>query len=88
LGNPRILVFDEATGALDYETERIIQNNMQLICKNRTVIIVAHRLSAVRHADRILAMDDGQVIEMGPHDELVARRGYYAHLVSLQNQGM
>jgi subfamily B ATP-binding cassette protein HlyB/CyaB len=88
LGNPRILVFDEATGALDYETERIIQNNMQLISKGRTVIIVAHRLSAVRHADRILAMDDGQVVEMGPHDELVARRGYYASLVLLQNQGM
>jgi subfamily B ATP-binding cassette protein HlyB/CyaB len=87
-GNPRILVFDEATGALDYETERIIQTNMQLISKDRTVIIVAHRLSAVRHADRILAMDNGQVVEMGRHDELLARRGYYASLVSLQNQGM
>lgn len=87
LGNPRILVFDEATGALDYETERIIRDNMQLISKGRTVIIVAHRLSAVRHADRILAMDDGRVVEMGRHDELVARRGYYASLVSLQNQG-
>jgi subfamily B ATP-binding cassette protein HlyB/CyaB len=88
LGNPRILVFDEATGALDYETERIIQTNMQLIGKDRTVIIVAHRLSAVRHADRILAMDNGEVVEMGRHDELVASRGYYANLVSLQNQGM
>jgi subfamily B ATP-binding cassette protein HlyB/CyaB len=86
LGNPRILVFDEATGALDYETERIIQNNMQSICKNRTVVIVAHRLSAVRHADRILAMDNGLVVEMGGHDELLARRGYYANLVALQNQ--
>jgi subfamily B ATP-binding cassette protein HlyB/CyaB len=88
LSNPRILVFDEATSSLDYETERIIQTNMQHIAKDRTVIIVAHRLSAVRHADRILAMDDGQVVEMGRHDELVARRGYYANLVSLQNQGM
>ena len=88
LTNPRILVFDEATGALDYETERVIQNNMQQITKDRTVIIVAHRLSAVRHADRILAMDNGQVVEMGRHDELLARRGYYANLVSLQNQGM
>jgi ATP-binding cassette, subfamily B, bacterial HlyB/CyaB len=87
LSNPRILVFDEATSALDYETERIIQSNMQMICKGRTVIIVAHRLSAVRNADRILAMDNGQVVEMGPHDELLARRGYYAKLVSLQNQG-
>jgi ATP-binding cassette, subfamily B, bacterial HlyB/CyaB len=88
LSNPRILVFDEATSSLDYETERIIQTNMQHIAKDRTVIIVAHRLSAVRHADRILAMDNGQVVEMGRHDELVARRGYYANLVALQNQGM
>jgi len=88
LSNPRILVFDEATSALDYETERIIQSNMQLISKDRTVIIVAHRLSAVRHADRILAMDNGRVVEMGPHDELISRRGYYANLVSLQNQGI
>jgi len=87
LSNPRILVFDEATGALDYETERVIQSNMKHIVSGRTVIIVAHRLSAVRHADRILAMDNGQVVESGHHDELVARRGYYANLVSLQNQG-
>jgi subfamily B ATP-binding cassette protein HlyB/CyaB len=87
LSDPRILVFDEATSALDYETERVIQTNMQLIGKNRTVIIVAHRLSAVRHADRILALDNGEVVEMGRHDELVARRGYYANLVALQNQG-
>lgn len=60
---------------------------MKLISNNRTVIVVAHRLSAVRHADRILAMDDGEVIEMGPHEELMARRGYYASLVSIQNQG-
>lgn len=85
LTNPRILVFDEATSALDYETERVVQTNMQQICKDRTVIIVAHRLSAVRHADRILAMDEGEVVEMGRHDELVARRGYYANLVALQN---
>ena len=87
LSDPRILVFDEATSALDYETERVIHSNMQLISNNRTVIIVAHRLSAVRHADRILAMDNGEVVEMGRHDELVARRGYYANLVALQNQG-
>jgi ATP-binding cassette, subfamily B, bacterial HlyB/CyaB len=86
LGDPKILVFDEATSALDYETERVIQSNMESIAKHRTVIIVAHRLSAVRHADRILAMDDGEVVEMGRHEELMAHRGYYANLVSLQNQ--
>ena len=86
LSNPRILVFDEATSALDYETERIINTNMQQIAKDRTVIIVAHRLSAVRHANRILAMDNGQIVEMGEHDELLARRGYYANLIALQHQ--
>jgi subfamily B ATP-binding cassette protein HlyB/CyaB len=86
IGNPRILVLDEATSALDYETERIIQSNMRQICAGRTVIIVAHRLASVRHADRILAMDHGQIVEMGAHDELLARRGYYANLVALQAQ--
>jgi subfamily B ATP-binding cassette protein HlyB/CyaB len=87
LSDPRILVFDEATSALDYETERILQSNMQRISRGRTVIIIAHRLSAVRHADRILAMDNGQIVEMGQHEELLERRGYYANLVVLQNQG-
>jgi ATP-binding cassette, subfamily B, bacterial HlyB/CyaB len=88
LSNPRILIFDEATSALDYETEHVIQSNMHRICHGRTVIVIAHRLSAVRHADRILALDNGQVVEMGQHEELLARRGYYANLVFLQNQGV
>ncbi|BCS53646.1 type I secretion system permease/ATPase [Geobacter sp. SVR] len=83
--NPRILIFDEATSALDYESERIIQNNMRFICRNRTVIIIAHRLSAVRSTDRILAMDRGMIVEEGPHLDLVSREGgYYAHLYSMQ----
>ena len=61
--NPRILIFDEATSALDYESERIIQNNMSAICQGRTVFIIAHRLSTVRDADRILVMDRGQIVE-------------------------
>lgn len=85
LTNPRILIFDEATSALDFETERVIQNNMKLICNGRTVIIIAHRLTAVRDADQIIAMDKGRIRERGTHDELLARGGYYAHLVSLQN---
>ncbi|CAB3746101.1 type I secretion system permease/ATPase [Paraburkholderia humisilvae] len=83
--NPHILIFDEATSALDFETERIVQNNMRAICTGRTVIIIAHRLNAVRHANQIFAMDKGRVVEQGAHDELVAQGGYYAHLVSLQN---
>ncbi len=83
--NPRILIFDEATSALDYETERVIQNNMPAICQGRTVIIIAHRLSSVRRAHRIIAMDKGAIVESGQHDELMKRGGYYAHLISLQS---
>ena len=84
--NPRILIFDEATSALDYETERTIQQNMPALCSGRTVIIISHRLSAIRHADRILTLDNGTIVESGRHDELMGRRGLYAHLVALQAQ--
>jgi len=83
---PRILIFDEATSALDYESERIIQNNMQAICHGRTVIIIAHRLSAVRHASRILVMDHGQIVEAGTHAELLQHEaGHYSRLHRLQH---
>ncbi len=82
--NPRILIFDEATSALDYETERLLQQNMPALCKNRTVIIISHRLSSIRHADRILTMDKGTIVEAGRHDDLMKTRGLYAHLVALQ----
>ncbi len=83
--NPRILIFDEATSALDYESERIIQNNMQAICKGRTVLIIAHRLSAVRMANRIIVMERGQIVEQGSHQELVNKpNGHYAHLFQMQ----
>lgn len=83
--NPRILIFDEATSALDYESERIIQENMRKICAGRTVLIIAHRLSAVRDADRILVMERGEIIEEGAHEDLVTiKGGLYAHLNQLQ----
>ncbi len=82
--NPRILIFDEATSALDYESERIIQQNMNAICKGRTVIIIAHRLSTVRGAHRIIVMEKGQIVEQGSHDDLLKQRGRYAHLHALQ----
>ncbi|MDU9394069.1 type I secretion system permease/ATPase [Pseudomonas sp. zfem002] len=85
IGNPRILIFDEATSALDYESERIVQQNMQSICKGRTVIIIAHRLSAVRDANRIVVMDRGQIVEQGSHAQLLAlQAGYYSRLHRMQ----
>jgi subfamily B ATP-binding cassette protein HlyB/CyaB len=86
--NPRILILDEATSALDYESEAIIQRNMAHICKGRTVLIIAHRLSAVRNAHRIIVMDKGNIIESGPHDALVNKPdGMYAYLWRMQDGG-
>jgi len=85
LMDPRILIFDEATSALDYESERVIQANMQQIAKGRTVIIIAHRLSTVRHSDRIITIDRGRIVEDGTHDELVRTGGRYAALHRLQS---
>jgi subfamily B ATP-binding cassette protein HlyB/CyaB len=82
--NPRILILDEATSALDYESERIIQQSMRAIASNRTVIIIAHRLSAVRHADRIITIDHGRIVEDGTHEELVRKGGRYAALFRAQ----
>jgi subfamily B ATP-binding cassette protein HlyB/CyaB len=84
VSNPRILILDEATSALDYESERVIQQNMRAIAKDRTVIIIAHRLSAVRHADRIITIERGRIVEDGTHDELVRKGGRYAALYRVQ----
>src|SRR6266446_5209288 len=82
--DPRILIFDEATSALDYASERVIQFNMQQIAHGRTVFIIAHRLSTVRHTDRILTVERGRIVEDGTHDELVRTGGRYASLHRLQ----
>ena len=83
--NPRILIFDEATSSLDYESEKIIQDNMRKICSGRTVLIIAHRLSAVRDANRIIVLERGQIVEEGSHAELITQAGgIYAHLNKLQ----
>ena len=82
--NPRILIFDEATSALDYESERIIQQNMKEIAKGRTVLVIAHRLSTVRTADRIFTLERGRLVEDGTHDALIKTGGRYAALHRLQ----
>jgi ATP-binding cassette, subfamily B, bacterial HlyB/CyaB len=85
--NPRILILDEATSALDYESERVIQHNMRRIVKDRTVIIIAHRLAAVRGCNRIIGMAEGRIVEVGAHEELIRRPGgLYAYLWGLQTK--
>jgi subfamily B ATP-binding cassette protein HlyB/CyaB len=84
MSDPRILIFDEATSALDYESERIVHQGMAQIARGRTVFVVAHRLSALRLADRIITIERGRVTEDGTHDELIKTGGRYATLYRLQ----
>lgn len=88
VSDPRILIFDEATSALDYESERIIQHNMKDIAMGRTVLVIAHRLSTVRTADRIVTLDRGRLVEDGTHDALIKTGGRYASLHRLQAGGI
>jgi subfamily B ATP-binding cassette protein MsbA len=84
LRNPPILILDEATSALDTESERLVQQAIEQVMEERTVLVIAHRLSTVRRADQILVLDAGRIVERGTHDELIARGGLYHRLYDMQ----
>ncbi|HEA0001311.1 TPA: SAV1866 family putative multidrug efflux ABC transporter [Staphylococcus aureus] len=85
LNNPPILILDEATSALDLESESIIQEALDVLSKDRTTLIVVHRLSTITHADKIVVIENGHIVETGTHRELIAKQGAYEHLYSIQN---
>lgn len=85
LKNPPILILDEATSALDTESERLVQEALEHLMRERTTLVVAHRLSTIRHANRICVLHEGQIVEQGTHDELMSKQGYYYKLVEMQN---
>jgi subfamily B ATP-binding cassette protein MsbA len=84
LKNPPILLLDEATSSLDSQSEAQIQEALDRLMENRTTFIIAHRLSTVQHADRILVLDNGRIVQDGTHDELMLQEGLYKHLYELQ----
>ncbi len=87
INNPKVLIFDEATSALDYESESIIQKNLKHICKDKTVLIIAHRLSTLKDADTIMVIDRGNVVEYDTHNSLMEKRGLYYYLYNQQLRG-
>ncbi len=85
LKNPRFLILDEATSALDTESEKLVQEALDRLMKGRTTLVIAHRLSTIKNADIICVLHEGQIVEHGTHDELIALNGYYKHLVDMQS---
>lgn len=85
LKNPPILIFDEATSALDLESEHLIQETLEKLASDRTTFIVAHRLATITHANRIVVVENGEIVEIGSHEELMRLRGHYYDLYQIQN---
>ena len=85
--DPKILVLDEATANVDTETETLIQQGLKRLRKGRTTLAIAHRLSTIADADQIIVLDKGRIIEKGTHEQLLAQKGYYYNLYTLQNDG-
>ena len=84
LRNPQILILDEATSSLDSESENLVQEALEKLMVNRTSIVIAHRLSTVKNADKLIVLDDGKIIQSGTHDELIEQGGIYKYLYNLQ----
>ena len=82
--NPPILILDEATSALDTESERLVQQALETLMADRTVLVIAHRLSTVTNADKIIVLDKGEIKEMGTHNELMEKAGHYSNLYNIQ----
>ena len=88
LKDPRILILDEATSSLDAESEALVQEALERLMEGRTTLVIAHRLSTIRNADRIVVLDDGEVVEQGKHEELLAAGGVYRRLYGIQEGGL
>jgi subfamily B ATP-binding cassette protein HlyB/CyaB len=88
LTDPRILIFDEATSALDYESEQIIQKNLRAICRGRTVLLIAHRLSTLKDADAIMVIERGQLVEFGPRNLLIQKKGLFYQMLMRQQEAI
>jgi ABC-type multidrug transport system fused ATPase/permease subunit len=83
--DPQILLLDEATSALDTQSERLVQNAIDNVSRNRTVVVVAHRLSTIKHADKIIVLEEGRLVEEGTHEELMENKSYYWKYVQMQD---
>lgn len=84
LKNSPILILDEATSALDNQSEKLVQEALDRLMENRTTLVIAHRLSTIQHADKIVVMEQGKIVEVGKHDELLAKEGVYSNLYNIQ----